>query len=467
LFFRRKARPSEPAPQVSAQNPAPAHRFGCVLVACARWEEADILEWVEYHRILGVDHIFLYGNDDDPAVLRKLMTPYTTGAAPFVTYLHWPALGQQTQIYLHFLNSFADQAEWACFLDIDEFIVLRMDETVPRFLARYTQQADCIYLHWLIYGTDGRAVRDASLDVLPSYTRHSAALNFHPKNFFRPSCVRAEELLPIFQAGAPPFWHVWDCYKQDMRIVDVLGGSVDGFASNFPDSAVRMVERPGYESGCREVAYVAHFQFKSEEDFARRQRRGGFANDEDLHTAFREGTLHRQLDEANTVYDDTLARFWHQRMFAAQSTRNLALFKPTEQSSVYQPTTPEPPRAHVRDHGNDGVLRGTYGFHTAHEDQPWWWVDLLDVQKIGMIRIYNRVDSPLVLSRAAGLIIETSLDGDDWHVAHRLDERALFGGLGSEPLVLRPELLEARFVRLSLPGTGYLHLDEVEVLQAE
>jgi len=40
----------------------PKHKFS--LVACARWEEKDILEWIDYHRLIGVDHIeerFLLG----------------------------------------------------------------------------------------------------------------------------------------------------------------------------------------------------------------------------------------------------------------------------------------------------------------------------------------------------------------------------------------------------------------------
>ena len=71
------------------------HRFS--LVACARWEETQIQEWVEYHKSIGFDHVYLYSNDDDPAPLFHAIAPYAYGPNPLVTFRYWPHLGEQSR----------------------------------------------------------------------------------------------------------------------------------------------------------------------------------------------------------------------------------------------------------------------------------------------------------------------------------------------------------------------------------
>jgi hypothetical protein len=84
--------------------PMAKHHFS--LVACARWEEMQIQEWLEYHKSIGFDHVYLYSNDDDPTRLFRAVAPYTYGTEPFVTFRHWPCVGEQVPIHLHFLETF-------------------------------------------------------------------------------------------------------------------------------------------------------------------------------------------------------------------------------------------------------------------------------------------------------------------------------------------------------------------------
>ena len=50
---------------------------GCIyatsIVACARWEDPYVAEWVTYHLDLGFDHIYLHCNDDDPAPFKATL----------------------------------------------------------------------------------------------------------------------------------------------------------------------------------------------------------------------------------------------------------------------------------------------------------------------------------------------------------------------------------------------------------
>jgi hypothetical protein len=99
------------------------NKYKYSLVACARWEEEDIVEWVEYHRQIGFDHVYVYSNDDDPTALFKRLMPYLFSEIPYVTFMYWPQVGDQPGMYLHFLKNFKQETEWFCFLDIDEFFV--------------------------------------------------------------------------------------------------------------------------------------------------------------------------------------------------------------------------------------------------------------------------------------------------------------------------------------------------------
>jgi hypothetical protein len=124
------------------------HKFS--LVACARWEETEIQEWIEYHRSIGFDHIYLYSNDDDPAILFRAIVPYAYGPDPFVTFRHWPRVGAQPAIYLDFLKTYRSETEWFSFLDVDEFFVLKGINNIGRFMRDYETSVDCLYFNWVI-----------------------------------------------------------------------------------------------------------------------------------------------------------------------------------------------------------------------------------------------------------------------------------------------------------------------------
>ncbi len=112
--------------------------------------------------------------------------------------------------------------------------------------------------------------------------------------------------------------------------------------------------------------------------------------------------------------------------------------------------------------GCDGVINGTWGFHTENEKDPWWQVDLGRPRDINRIRVWNRCDRNMHV-RANRLRILLSDDGKTWRKAYQHDGKPFLGHPDKRPLVVRLETQTARFVRLQLPGKTYFHLDEVEV----
>ncbi len=111
--------------------------------------------------------------------------------------------------------------------------------------------------------------------------------------------------------------------------------------------------------------------------------------------------------------------------------------------------------------GCDGIINGTYGFHTSQEQSPWWQVDLGKVETLSRIVIYNRADG--VAERAARLKVLLSDDAAQWHEVYQHDGTTFLGAPDNKPLVVSVDGKPGRFVRIQLPGQDYLHLEEIQV----
>jgi hypothetical protein len=442
---------------------------------CARWEENDIAEWVEYHRALGFDHIYVYSNDDDPMVLQKVLLPYLTGEDPYITYRHWPIIGQQPEMYFHFMSNYKAETEWFSFLDVDEFFVFRGRDNVHAFMSQFESQCDALYFNWLIFGNNGFAQREAD-SVLLSYTKRASKIDLHTKTITRSACVDPGAVIAAFRRGYIGFWHFWDRYfPTTMRHLNVIGDDMRQYSDPWPETALEYIRRDGVSAAVIETAFVAHFQFKSEDDFARRIKRGGFDNGPHWAQMIAEGRHKQLLETLNQIEDTYLAHQWlavagSAYAFAAlrpvekPSLQNIALRKPTGQSSVYDGLSEDRPCAHSRGHGNDGVCTGTFGFHTQHEERPWWRVDFLGLYLVHEVHIYNRDDDPDCADRAKNLSVEISLCGEAWTTIASLDGSATFGGINTRPLVIKlPIPVAARHLRVLSKAPAYLHLDEIEV----
>lgn len=131
------------------------------------------------------------------------------------------------------------------------------------------------------------------------------------------------------------------------------------------------------------------------------------------------------------------------------TTQNLALAKPTRQSSL---------RYFGSRGGADGRVTGSFGFYTQIELNPWWDVDLQQSSKITEVRIYN---SKIYPERASTLQVLLSNDGATWKRVYSHNGSAF--GADGQPLRVPLNGVSARWVRVQLAETNFLHLDEIEV----
>ena len=114
--------------------------------------------------------------------------------------------------------------------------------------------------------------------------------------------------------------------------------------------------------------------------------------------------------------------------------------------------------------GCDGLKTGGWGFHTSHEAQPWWQVDLGQSQPLQRLLLFNRGD--VFAARNVRIRVLLSDDGRDFREVYQHDGTVFLGQADGKPLSVPLDGQAARFLRLQLPATDYLHLDEVEVYAA-
>lgn len=137
---------------------------------------------------------------------------------------------------------------------------------------------------------------------------------------------------------------------------------------------------------------------------------------------------------------------------------NLALDKPAEQSSCH-PYVPFVPI-----NATSGILTGRFQFHTDYELNPWWEVDLQADARIVCVRLFNRVDNSQDRCDRFSISVRTDTG---LFATVIYEERTLcrFGGLDGHAFEwILPYPVDARYVRVTLLGRDYLHLDQVEIL---
>lgn len=151
-------------------SPSPRPGTGIAIVATFRNEGPDIAEWIEYHRIVGIDHFFLYDHgstDDGAAVVARYVEAGLATMIPWRSF----ALGLDSQVsaYAHATANFGAEFEWFVFVDVDEFVVPTRASSIQQALSSFAGAA-AVYVPRVQFGTNGHRVRPAGL-VIESYVR--------------------------------------------------------------------------------------------------------------------------------------------------------------------------------------------------------------------------------------------------------------------------------------------------------
>lgn len=127
-------------------KPIKKKKYNLSVCAIFKNESKNIREWIEYHRLVGVDHFYLYENGASDRYM-KVLRPYVN--RKIITLVPWPnlvdkkegedlfkwVLSTQVTAYENVLHLYAKaETQWIVFLDIDEFLVPMQDGLLPQLL---------------------------------------------------------------------------------------------------------------------------------------------------------------------------------------------------------------------------------------------------------------------------------------------------------------------------------------------
>lgn len=228
---------------------SPRHRkYFLSAVIIVKNESDYIVEWIEYHLLIGVEHFYVYDNQSTDNLLEVLQ-PYIESG--IVTYTLIEGKKKQIPAYVATMKQRYMETKWLAILDADEFIVPVGKESLQDFLKKQSFMTSQLLLGWMVFGSSGKLKKEPGL-VLDRFRWH-ASNDFLAE--FKP-IVRPERYLRM----KIPHW------------VDVFGKTVDESGEEYYD----------YPSLNGKITHLApkqkfrinHYYSKSLEEFQKKSARG-------------------------------------------------------------------------------------------------------------------------------------------------------------------------------------------------
>lgn len=125
--------------------------YDVAIVAIFKNEAPFLKEWIDFHLLIGVNHLYLYNNNSTDCFM-DVLSPYIEKGV--VTLIEWPEIPGQISSYKHWYTNYRNQSQWVTFLDLDEFICPFYDNDISSMLKRFLNYP-ALMLYWKIFGTSG------------------------------------------------------------------------------------------------------------------------------------------------------------------------------------------------------------------------------------------------------------------------------------------------------------------------
>lgn len=191
---------------IKPQNTSPVY----VSIACIAKNEGDyIKEWIEYHKIVGIERFYFYDNESNDNT-KEILRPYINDGT--VVYHYVVGSVMQMPVYHDAVLRYAYQTYWLALIDLDEFIVPKVKESVVDFLKDYEAYPGVV-MSWVRFDSNGYEKKPSAHGglVTANYTRVKAGYdqwfgNKTIKSIVRPSFV-AKFINPhqaIYKGGLAP-----------------------------------------------------------------------------------------------------------------------------------------------------------------------------------------------------------------------------------------------------------------------
>ncbi|MBD8496253.1 glycosyltransferase family 92 protein [Pseudomonas syringae] len=223
-------------------------------------EAPYIVEWLAYHRVMGVEKFFIADNVSNDATTLILQGLNKLG---LLTHIYFPTEGgapPQLPAYRQIMEKYGSEAEWFAFIDADEFIFpiqhsKKINEVISS-IVQGSENAGALALNWASYGSNHHKNYDAKPVVERFQTRgfKDFEVNKHYKTL-----VKSEAYLSTGEN--PHFFQLKEGYHYIDSKGDLLQEDKQG--------------RKGISNEvCWDNIRLNHYIIKSYEEFVAKRNRG-------------------------------------------------------------------------------------------------------------------------------------------------------------------------------------------------
>lgn len=245
------------------------------VAAIARDEGRYFKEWIDYHRLVGVEKFFIFDNESKDNTY-EVLKPYID--AGIVEYHYVKGEGIQNQVNYFAVCNARDKTKWLAVIDLDEFLLPLRDKSVPDYLRSLPQNVAQVFIRWCLYGSSGHVVRPDGL-VIENYKYRK-----------RDNSDEANKIIvnPRMVTGT-----------SSVHAFEVIGRSVDEAGRTLTPSPVI----PGLTQN---IIRINHYRCKSWQDSQEKHNKGDAAFGRD-YVRYTKADFDRF--DTNDVYDDTMDKY--------------------------------------------------------------------------------------------------------------------------------------------------------------
>ncbi len=250
-----------------AEDPTPPPSGRTVIVTCMKNEGPFILEWLAFHRMIGVDDVLVYTNDCTDGTVELLDLLQKRGMVqrrdnPFHETGGKP---QHVALDLARKDPLVQNAGWIACIDVDEFINIHVGDGTLADLYGAVPDANVISLTWRLFGNDD-VTRYEDRFVTEQFTRCAPHLIRRPHQAWGfKSILRNEGLFETFGVHRPKGLRAGAAARVRW---------VNGSGKPMPPRFLKSGWRSGMDSYGYDLVTLNHYSVRSAESFLVKRDRG-------------------------------------------------------------------------------------------------------------------------------------------------------------------------------------------------
>lgn len=189
------------------KSKAKRYRYDLAICAIFQQEGPYLKEWIEYHRLLGVQHFYLFNNLSTDNFL-SVLNPYISEGIVDLYDWSYTSTGLldynniQVKAYNTQIALIRNEVKWLALIDIDEFIQPLQTDNLLKFLKNY-EDYGALVVNWQCFGTSG--VKKIPEDKLMIECLIWKAFPHFERNLVIKSIIRPERVVGCEDAHAMKF----------------------------------------------------------------------------------------------------------------------------------------------------------------------------------------------------------------------------------------------------------------------